>query len=487
MSKPALLIPLLAAACAAPLPVVQDPLPSLEPAWNAPEASGAFDLLSALGSAELVGLVDEALASSPDLAGAVARLDAAEALLGISQGPLLPSIGADLQNSRSQINLAARGIPVPNPIRTFGAWNGSFAASWEVDLWGRIRAGVRAAEADLAASSADLEAARVSLAGQVVRAWLILGEARAQRELAERTLESWRQSERQVAQRFEAGLGRALDLRLLRTSVASAVAILEGAREGEALAERALEALLGGVADGSRALEGALPSAPPESPSGVPVAVLGHRPDLRGAARRTAAELARAEVSRAELWPRISFTASSGWNGTKAEDIGDPDFSVWSFVGGLSAPLFQGGALRARVRAADARVRGAVAAWEGLVLRACAEVERARVRSEAADRRHAALEEAAREAEGAETLAQEQYEAGLVGIVEVLESQRRRLSIEAQVLGSQRARHEARVDLWLALGGHGVAASRRGDLADPDVLGPHDAASGASDALDVRP
>lgn len=448
--------------CAAPVPAVSDPLEGLDPVWSSPEASQGFALLAELGSPELEELIAEALGGgSPDLRAAGARMEASAALAGAAEGALWPSLGLDLQNSRSTRNLRTFGIDIPpgvDPITTVNAVSGAFAASWELDAWGRIRETVEAAEQDLAVGYWDLEAARVSLAGQLVRGWFALGEARAQRSLAERTLASWRRSEEQLRQRFEAGVGRALDLHLLRTSVATAEAGLEAAREAEQLALRALEALAGRVAEGSLEAGAVLLSDVPQAPSSIDATALGLRPDLRAAESRTAAELARASVARTELWPRISFTATTGWTGTEAEHVGDPDFSVWSFVGGVTAPLFQGGALRARVQAADSAVRAALATWEGLVLRACAEVERSRIRMGASDLRHAALVRAGEEAIAAEGLATEQYEAGLVGIIEVLEAQRRRLSVESEVLRVLRERYDARVDLWLALGGHGVAS-----------------------------
>ena len=475
-------------ACAAPVPVVTDPLEGVDPVWSNPEAAEGFALLAELRSPELDDLLAEALGGgSPDLRAASARMEAAAALAGAAQGALWPTLGFDLQNSRSTRNLRTFGIAIPpgvDPITTVSSVSGAFAASWELDAWGRIRETVEAAEQDLAVGYWDLEAARVSLAGQLVRGWFALGEARAQRDLAERTLASWRRSEEQLQQRFEAGVGRALDLHLLRTSVATAEAGLEAAREAEQLALRALEALAGRVAEGSLEAGAVLLADVPAAPSSIDATSLGLRPDLRAAESRTAAELARSSVARADLWPRISFTATTGWTGTEAEHVGDPDFSVWSFVGGITAPLFQGGALRARIQAADSTVRATLAAWEGLVIRACAEVERARIQMGASDLRFEALVRAAEEARAAEALATEQYEAGLVGIIEVLEAQRRQLAVESEVLRALRLRHEARVDLWLALGGHGVAscaccggADEGGpaldggaDVASPDLL-----------------
>lgn len=440
-----LLIPatvLFTAACVSPPPTVNDPLKTTDPAWGGDAQAWEFDLIAALGDPELQELVDAALHANPDVRAALARVEASSALLGVAEGARLPGVSFDGQFSRSQRNLRTFGIPIPpgtNPIRTISSYNGAFGASWEADLWGRVRESILAAEQDLTVAEWEVTSLRVSLAAQTVRAWLRLGEARQVRALAEQTVASWRKSEAQADQRFQAGVGRALDLRLLRSSVAGAEAALVLAEEAEELAVRALDVLAGRMGDGSVDLRGGLPETVPSAPDALPAQALSLRPELRAAEGRTAAALARARVSRAELWPRISLSATWGWTGTELGNIGDSDFAVWSFLGNLSAPLFQGGALRARVWSADASVRASLAAWESLVLGACAEVERAR--------------RAEKEAWEAEVLAVDQYEAGLVGVIEVLEAQRRSLSASTQRISALRAQHEARVDLWLAFGG----------------------------------
>lgn len=444
-------LPLLMAACQTPgLPIVTSPHEALAPAWSAPGTSFGMEMLGDLASAQALALVERALAENPDPRAALAKLEGREAALAISAGGRWPGLSFDGNFQRSQRNLIAFGL---NSQPTVSVWNAGFNASWELDLWGRIGAGVDSAEQELLAAAFDERGVRTSLTGAVLRNLLDLGQARALAALAEETLSSWSRSEAHAARRFDAGVGPALDLYLMRSNLAAAEAALTAARAGEDLAERSLERLLGHAPDGALALVSKLPAAPSTGLPDVAAQALALRPDLAAAEARTRAALARSRMRRAELWPRLTLTGSTGWTSTQPEDLGQNAFSIWSFMAGISAPLFQGGILRAQVAGADAETRAALLQWESAVLLACFEVEGARIRSVTADGRSADLERARDEAARAEALAQQQYEAGLVNVTLVLEAQRRRLQAEADLIRVLRERHEARLDLWLACGG----------------------------------
>jgi outer membrane protein TolC len=191
----------------------------------------------------------------------------------------------------------------------------------------------------------------------------------------------------------------------------------------------------------------------PSVPGDLPATLLARRPDLVAAERRLAAADKRVAEAKRSLYPRLSLTASAGTASQELEDLVDGDFSVWSLIGNLAAPLFQGGRLRANVALSRSRTEEAVALFADAALRAFAEVENTLTAEEHLAHRESHLAESAEQAEAARVVAEEQYRSGLVNYITVLESQRRALLARSELIAVRRARMDARVDLHLALGG----------------------------------
>ncbi|MEM9290065.1 MAG: efflux transporter outer membrane subunit [Acidobacteriota bacterium] len=420
---------------------------------------------TSFGDPELDALVEEGLEANRDLAAAAARLEQAWIQARIAGADLAPQVNGSFNGSRRKQNFI--GFPIPggeeevlsSTTSTFGV---SLDVSWEVDLWGRLRAGRDAATEDLAAAQADYAAARLSLAAQTSKAYFAVREAELQRALAQETLESRQASSSQVRRRYEAGLRTALDLRLALSSEASAEASLEGRRLALQSARRQLEVLVGRYPAG-RVLtvqgSGEEPEASPLAllpgpvPAGLPAELVRRRPDLAAAERRLVAAGYRVEQARAALYPGLSLTASVGTSSQELEDLLDGDFSVWSLAGGLLQPIFQGGRLRAAVELQEASQEQALAGYAQNILQAFSEVETSLASEGSLQTQVVALERAAEQSLGAERLSQERYLAGLVGYLTVLESQRQALSTRSQLLDAQRRLLNNRVDLVVALGG----------------------------------
>ena len=464
---------LLLAACAGPGPKALTPDLPLPAEWTAPlgeDPDAPFQFLEQLGDPLLEGLIIEALGQNQTLLAAAQRLEAVVAAGVISRAGLYPSVQGALdfqRNRRNYIGLPIPGIGGSVLTSTTSSWNAGLSAAWEVDLWGRVRAGARAADADSHAAGVEFEGARLSLAGQVCRAWFTLLEARQQVQLGEETLAAWETSEQWARTRFEAGVGAALDLRLTAGNAARAQAVLIEARGAQDLAARAMEVLLGRYPSGELKAAAAFPNLPQALPAGVPAELLSRRPDLQAARAQAEAAAARSEMARADLYPRLSLNASMGASSDEPGDLTDSDFGVWSLATNLARPIFDGGRLRAGVKIQDAQTRAVLADWAALVLRACGEVESALVRCEHVDARLGALQRMRDEFMEAERLAQEQYTHGLVGIVVVLDARRGRLVAEAELLHTRRAALETRLDLWLALGGTGPEEQLNVLLEDP--------------------
>ena len=423
---------LLAAGCASAPPVKHPALDiELPEDWTTRDVTnGQLDVTwwEDFGDGGLATAVDIALSQNYDLRAAAARLEQAAADAQAADGDLQPTVQGTFNGSRRKQNFI--GFPIPGGedrvLSTVSTNYGiSLDVSWEIDLWGRLRNTARAALADLQASAADLRAAQLSIAGQTTKAWFAIAEAQQQVDLSQETVQSFRSSAEQVQGRFEAGIRPALDLRLALLNLSNAEAQLQQRRQQFDAATRQLELLLGQYADGMFDTPAWLPQTIPSVPAGVPADLVARRPDLVAAERELTAFLVRADVARTDLLPRLSLTGATGTATNGLRSLIDGDFGVWSLLGNIVAPLWQGGRLRAQVDRAE----------EFLVER----------------ERH--LTESTLQARAAERLAEERYRAGLETYITVLDSQRSAVNAEAELIAARRIRLENRVDLYLALGG----------------------------------
>jgi len=419
---------------------------------------------SHFGDSNLYLLVEDALDRNRDLLAAAARVDAATAQARIAGADLWPQIGAGLHATRGKNNFI--GLPIPGAegkvlsatTSTFGA---SLNLSWEVDLWGRLRAQKNAAASQAVASQADYAGARLSLAGQTAKAWFAVLEAQQQTDLARATVDSRKVSRDRIQRRYLLGTRSALDLRFAITQEAAAESARAFRQRQLDLALRQLDLLLSRYPDGELEFsitDATMPPPPSTVPEGLPAELVTRRPDLVAAEHRLDSAGFDVKRARASLYPRLSLTGSAGTLSAEIEDLLDDDLSVWSLAGGLLQPIMQGGRLRAGVELSEARYRELAETYVQQVLRAFGEVEMAL----AADRylvdQERALELAARQSIASESLAQHRYDSGLQDYLSVLEAQRNSFLAQSELLSARRQRLEARVDLYLALGGDYLAS-----------------------------
>jgi NodT family efflux transporter outer membrane factor (OMF) lipoprotein len=404
----------------------------------------------------LDSLVTEALTHNYNFQAAATRLDQAAALARIAGADLWPQLNLGAQGRRQKQNFI--GLPVPGSeggvlSSTSTSLGVSVDMSWEIDLWGRIRAGQSAALADAQATYADVAGVQLSLASQTAKTWFAVIEARQQLKLSQDTVESFRQAADVVRERFNLGVRTSLDLRLALTQLHQAEALLYFREQQLEFAVRQLEVLLGRYPSGGLETVDELPTLPGPVPGALPSELLYRRPDLASAERRIAAADKRLAEAKRSLLPRISLTGGAGTVSSELGDLVDTDFSVWNLVGNIVQPLFQGGRLRANVDLNEARTREALLGFGEAALRAFAEVENALVAEESLTDQERALADAAEQSVGAQRLAEEQYLIGLIEYITVLESQRRALTAQSELIRIRRQRLDARVDLHLALGG----------------------------------
>jgi NodT family efflux transporter outer membrane factor (OMF) lipoprotein len=405
-----------------------------------------------MGDSALEGLIEEAWANNPDLSAASRRVDMAREQAAMAGADRLPQAGLGLSGSQTKRNMIGFNFPGASKSFTTESYGLNLNVSWELDLWGRLRDGRRAAKVEWQASSEDYRAARLSLAGQVAKSWYSAIEANRQLALAAETEETYSRNASYVATRFERGLSSALDHNLAQSSLASSRAIVTRWKRQGDLATRTLENLLGRHPDGNASLAPTLP-APPSSPMvSPPTQTLEKRPDMRAARLRLKAAGLQKSIARKHLLPAFSLTGSPGSRSEEFGELLDQQFRIWSVTGNLIQPIFQGGRIRANVRHSEAVLLASVDSYKANALNAFREAETALAAESLLQEEEANLDKAAKAAKTAADLSWDRYQRGLEGIFTTLESSRRAFEAESRLLSLRRDRLLNRIDLHLALG-----------------------------------
>lgn len=434
----------------APEQIRQDALDGTEirAQWSADlPAEGAIsdNWLANFGDPQLDLLVSEAIARNPDLRATAARVEQAAAYAQIAQAALRPNLsllgtgslkgsgGADLSSALSGIMLGA---------------------SWEPDLWGRLRYGRNAAEETYVSTQADYEFARQSMAAQVARSWFIATETRLQLEAAESMVESARTLLRLAEDRRRVGAGSPRDVALARANLGTFEDATRQARLAHEQAIRSLELIVGRYPATELRSADALPPFPAPVPVGMPLAMLERRPDMIAAERRVAAAFNRIGEAKAAQLPRLRLNASISALESDVLDLAD-DFDNPSYGAGatLLAPLFRGGELKAQVSVRTAEQKEALARYAGQALRAIGDVENALAASLILEERVLLLGEVLADQERGLEFEQAAFRVGRQDLRAVQQQQVQVQSARMALLRAQSEQLIQRVNLHLALGG----------------------------------
>ena len=418
------------------------------------------DWVRKVGGRELTSLVAEALDANPDMRAAAARVDLAAAEARVAGAGRQPTLGVGGTGQRSEqkfvgFPFAGGGGGVPGSLsNNFGV---SLNAAWEVDVWGRMRAGQQAAMAEVQAEVADFGSARVSLAAQVAKAWLALAEATEQVALAEEGLEARRLLAGAVRERFERAItedgGSAAQVRLTESEVAAGEAALAQRRQERERVIRQLELMLGRYPSGKIMAAAKLPLMPGAVPAGLPSELLLRRPDVLAAERRLAADGGRKREAELARFPSIQLTGSMGTTTDSLRDILNSDFGIWSLGGSLTQPIFQGGRIAGEIERTAAVERRAAADLQRVVLAAFGEVEQALAAEGFLREREDAIARAAKLARQAADRADEEFSAGTGDVLTLIDTRAQQIETDSQLAAIRRQRLEQRIDLHLALGG----------------------------------
>lgn len=466
----ALALAFLLAGCAAPLP----PAPPAAPvpaAWKEGAAAQTgfwhparpgegvqADWWTRYGDPVLGRLQQEAQQANPGLAQSAARLRAAQAAVASARAPLLPQLGLAASSTRAQ------ATPGGNPASSQSL---GLAASWEIDLWGRVAGGVDAAQASAQASSADLAAARLSLQALVAQSYFALRAAEAQEQLLSAVLAAYDQSRTLTRNRVQAGVAPPSDADQAEAQYQSTRAQWFDAQATRGQWEHALAALVGRApADFALAPTAQLPP-PPQVPLALPAELLQRRPDLAAAQLRVAAANARLGVAQSAFFPSLTLSASAGFRASSLASLVSAPNLVWSLGPQLALALLDGGARTAARESALADVELAAAGYRGLVLTALQEVEDALVSGASLQQQAQAQQLAVAAAQRALTVAENQYRAGIVGYLNVLSAQASLLAGQRSLIELQRQQLVAVNNLLKNLGGGWAEPPVNGHISGP--------------------
>lgn len=395
---------------------------------------------------QLSTLIEKTLIANPDLRSARAALREARARRAIAGAGLYPTVGASASGRRNTPASAASG----NELYAVG-----FDASWEPDVFGSARRGVEAAQADMEASAATLDATQVSLVAEAALNYVDARALQARLAIARSNFASQQETLQLTNWREQAGLVGAVELEQARANLEQTRAQVPVLEKSLAEARNRLAILAGeapGALDERLAQLAPVPVAPQQMAVGIPADALRHRPDVRAAERRVAAETARTGQAQAAFYPSFSLTGSIGLESLALNNLGTGTVTR-SFIASIAATIFDAGLREQRLAAQDAVREQAVIAYESTVLTALEDVENALSAFARSKERQTALRAAADAARNAALLARQRYASGLIDFQTVLDTERSLLTIEDTLAVAQQEGASSVVTLYKALGG----------------------------------
>jgi len=405
---------------------------------------------SGFGDPYLTQLVGEALAKNRDLRIATARVDEFAAILAGTRSQGLPHVGYDVNANRARAS--EEKIPsFANPLSS--TFSTVLSASWEIDLWGRIRRETEAARANLLASEEARRGVTLTLIASVIASYVTLLDLDQQLRVSEATLAGRKQSVDIFQKRFSGGWISEFEMTQARADYESVASQQPPIRQAIATQEHALSVLLGrnpGPIARSNNFD-ALRS--PVVPAGLPSELLVRRPDILQAEQQLIASNALIGAARALFFPRISLTGLLGFASGSLGSLFTGPAHTWSFTGDIAGPIYTGGGLKAAVDQAEARRDQQLANYELVIQNAFRDVE-----DSLADLRHSAeLRDIAAKRvatlQRSVELATARYENGYSDYLDVLDAERGLFNAELQLTSARGDYQRALVNLYRALGG----------------------------------
>jgi outer membrane protein, multidrug efflux system len=456
-------------------PKYQRPQVSIPEEWTvaAPRKTstkppGTDEWWASFQAPQLNSLVERAINHNLDLKLALERVQEARAAKGVARSGYFPSIDASVSATRLRggINQGViRAVPssadpdartsLISPFET-NVFQGSVSALWELDVFGGIRRGVEAATADMIAAEENRRDVQVILLGDVGRGYAQLRGFQRRLEIANKNIQAQQETLDLTTARAQAGLAAEFDVSRAAAQLESRKAVVPTLLSGIDVSIHRLSVLLGEEPGAlRRELEETrpIPSGGPSVEVGLPSDLLKRRPDIRRAEAQVPAATARIGEARADLFPRFVLTGTAGRHATQLGDLTLGLGNFFSIGPGIRLPLFTGGRIRSNIAVQTCRQRAALVSYESTILGALEEVQNALVNYSQEQQRRDRLNQAVQHRQLSADLALEQYRAGLVDFLSVLEAQRELYTNEDQLVQSQTDVTTHLVALYRALGG----------------------------------
>jgi NodT family efflux transporter outer membrane factor (OMF) lipoprotein len=445
------------------------------------EATLEPDWWALLGDPELVALESRLATDNLDVQAASARLLQSRAgmrIAGADQYPMLSGAasynreqaspngivsllgvtpaGVQPQSAGGNSAFGVSSMPGATGSPAYNLWQYGFDASWELDLWGRVRRGVEAANAAMQASVEDRRAILVSAQAELARDYIELRATQTLLSITQNNLKLARDTVKLTRLQLTEGVTTNLDVANASAQVASIEARLPPLEARRDALINALSLLLGegpGALGKALADASAIPSLPAQAPIGFPSELVRRRPDIRRAEAQLHSATAEIGVAKADFYPQITLTGSLGSQSLQLSSLGDWASHQFVFGPSISLPIFQGGRLKGTLELRKAQQQEAAIVFQRTVLQAWHEVDDALSAYDAEQRRRDRLKEVVQQDQVALAVAQQRYREGAIDFLNVLTVQRDLLNAESDLAQSRATAAVNLVTLYKALGG----------------------------------
>jgi outer membrane protein, multidrug efflux system len=483
--KLAVLFPVVLAACGAPeyrSPPVPVPAHFREPAdpsgtaaapnavpsaFPPPADSGVAAAAQAaaaawrvLGDTTFDRLLNELASANLDVRAATARVQGARSLRAESTFDLAPTITFGGGYTRQRISAATFPVAAAR-FPDQGIWDAGFDASWEIDLFGRLRKNIQAQSAFVAVSQEDLRNVQVSLTAELARAYFELRGAQERLAVAQRNAENQQRTYQLTKDRLDAGRGTAFDTERAQAQLSFTLALIPALESAVSEAQYQVGVLVGRppAVVAAELKPAPLPALPAPTAIASADSVIHHRPDVAAAERQVAAEYALVGSAKAEYLPRLSVNGQVGYTNTSLDPFTNGDAFRYAVGPVITWPALNLGRVKARVDQSRARAVEAEAVYGQTVLLAQQEVETALSRYRTARERVTQVQNAASASERAAELARLRFSGGVADFLQVLDAERTQLDAEDQLAQGRTDAATAYAALYKALGGTAPVSS----------------------------
>ena len=406
-----------------------------------------------LGDPVLNDLIGIAMEESKDLLLAAARVEEFAAQYGIVRADLFPQIGAGAQYERQRITERGANQPSTGYKITTDSFSTTLNASWEIDIWGRVRRASEAARAQLIATEEGRQAVILSLVSSVAAAYINLRNLDRQLEIAEKTVDSRKKSLELFQQRFKVGLISEMELFQVKTLYEDALASIPQLKNSITQQENGLSVLIGrdpGPIPRGRNIDQLVL---PQVPGGLPSELLARRPDIRQAEQSLIAANAQIGVARAAYFPAISLTGLFGTASGELSKLFTGPARVWSYGASLAVPIFTAGKISGSVKAAEAQREQALISYRQAIQNAFRDVENSLVDQGMTRQQLAVRGQQVEDFAKYLYLANLRYENGYSNYLDVLDAERSLFNAQLSYVQNQAALFQALSNLYKAMGG----------------------------------